>query len=395
MTPSFCRFPVLRRLQNPRFVSLLAAHMALIALAGCASLPSSGPETSQVVDASKGPTPAFHIVDITDKPLVVAPPPETQGSAALAAIAQAARPMSVDRVEIGDTLQVTVFEVGASLFDGSSNSSGATITSVAAAGAPAAKAAALPPVPVGPDGLITIPYVGPVQAAGRTPTEIASSIEEGLRGKSQSPQVVVTIREDVGNTAILIGDIKNPGRRLLSYRRENLLDLIAMAGGPTNPKADTIVRVSRDGQSAETRLGDIHSGGPDDIGLLPGDRIELIFQPRTFTAFGATGKVSEIPFQATHLTLAEALARMGGPLDQQADPTGVFIFRGRKAADVPPVVYQLSLKDPRGYLAAQAFEVQDKDLIFIANARSNTWYKFVSIVNMVVTPVVTAKYLGN
>ncbi len=103
-----------------------------------------------------------------------------------------------------------------------------------------------------------------------------------------------------------------------------------MAGGPTNPKPDSIGCITRDGQSAAMRLGEFQSGAPDDFDLQPADGIEFIYQPRTFTAFGATGIVSGISFQTTNLTLAEALARIGGPLDQQADPTGVFIFRGRR-----------------------------------------------------------------
>jgi polysaccharide export outer membrane protein len=393
MAPSVHLVQVWRHLRTPVLARNIGICLALVALTGCAALPSSGPEVSQVMRATEGPAPAFKVVDITAEPLVVAPPAPAD-SAAFGGIAQVARPTVADQVEIGDTLQVTVFEVGPALFDGAANGS-SVMTSSTAMGAPSAKAEALPATPVGPDGFITVPYVGRVKAAGSTPAEIAALIEDGLRGKSQSPQVVVSVREDIGNTVVMIGDIKSPGRKLLSYRRESLLDLIAMAGGPTNPKPDTIIRITRDGQSAETRLGDVRSSGPDDIVLQPGDRIELIFQPRTFTAFGATGKVSEISFQSTRLTLAEALARMGGPLDQQADSTGVFIFRGRTATDVTPVVYRLSLKDPRGYLAAQAFQVHDKDLIFVANAQSNAWYKFLSIVNTIVTPVVTAKYLGN
>jgi polysaccharide export outer membrane protein len=107
-------------------------------------------------------------------------------------------------------------------------------------------------------------------------------------------------------------------------------------------------------------LVEFHRCAPDDIDQQPAGRIEFIYQPRTFTAFGATGKVSGISFQITNLTLAEALARIGGPLDQQTDPTGVFIFRGRQASNVIPIVYRLNLKDPIGYFAAPNFDVSKK-----------------------------------
>jgi polysaccharide export outer membrane protein len=63
------------------------------------------------------------------------------------------------------------------------------------------------------------------------------------------------------------------------------------------------------------------------ITIHPGDRIEVIYKPRTFTVFGATGKVSEVPFTVPELSLSEAIARTGGPLDQQSDPNGIFLLR--------------------------------------------------------------------
>lgn len=361
-------------------------------LAGCAALPSSGPDANAVVKASQGPAPAFRIVDLTAATPADIAKTATTGAGSLVGVAQPVTPAAVDEIEVGDTLQITIFEVGAALF-GSSSAAG----SGAAAGmpAPTANAAALPPVPVGPDGSIAVPYVGRVEAAGHTPAEVAATIQDGLRGKSQSPQVVVSVREDQGNTVMMLGDIKNPGRRPLSYRRESLLDMIATAGGPTNLKADMIVRLTRNGRSLEMRLGDIESGSPNDVMMQPQDRVELVSRPRTFTAFGAAGKVSEIPFQTVHLSLAEAIARMGGPLDQQADSSGVFIFRAGQPASADRVVYRLNLKDPRGFFVAQGFEIEDKDIVFVANAQSNAWYKFLSILNTVVTPVVTAKYLGH
>lgn len=354
-----------------------------------------------MVKASQGPTPAFRIVDLTAAATAEIAKTATTGEGSLVGVAQPVTPAAVDQIEVGDTLQITVFEVGAALFgssgsgNGNGNASGTAASSAVGMSTPTASASTLPVVPVGPDGSIVVPYVGRIEAAGHTPAEVAAAIQEGLRGKSQSPQVVVSVRDDQGNTVLMIGDIKSPGRRLLSYRRESLLDMIAIAGGPTNLKADMIVRLTRNGRSLEMRLGDIQSGSPNDVMLQPQDRIELVSRPRTFTAFGAAGKVSEIPFQTVHLSLAEALARMGGPLDQQADSAGVFIFRAGQPASADRVVYRLSLKDPRGFFVAQRFEVEDKDIVFVANAQSNAWYKFLSIVNTIVSPVVTAKYLGN
>ena len=55
-----------------------------------------------------------------------------------------------------------------------------------------------------------------------------------------------------------------------------------------------VLRFTRDGRSVETRLSGIRTGSPQDLVLLPGDRIELILRPRTFSVFGATTRVADL-----------------------------------------------------------------------------------------------------
>lgn len=190
--------------------------MALSALGGCASLLSSCPNVNQVIQSSREPSPAFHIVDLTTMRDSEGVEPGQVDTALFKTIARCVNATAVDRVEIGDTLQVRVFKVGAALFSGAPTGTYAPDGASSGGEAPAANAETLPCALVSPDGSITVPFVGKVEAAGRTPTEIAGSIEAGLRGKSKSPQVVVTAREEKGNTIVLIGDVKGPGRRLLS-----------------------------------------------------------------------------------------------------------------------------------------------------------------------------------
>ena len=50
-------------------------------------------------------------------------------------------------------------------------------------------------------------------------------------------------------------------------------------------------------------------------------------QPKTFSAFGATGQNAAITFTSERLSLSEALAKAGGLLDDRVDPRAVFLFR--------------------------------------------------------------------
>jgi polysaccharide export outer membrane protein len=59
-----------------------------------------------------------------------------------------------------------------------------------------------------------------------------------------------------------------------------------------------------------------------------------------------------------------------------------------------PVIYKVNMRDPQIYFAIQQFAMQDKDMIYVANAPTVQLYKFLSLLYTLVTPAVTAKELS-
>jgi len=372
--------------------------IAVVLLSGCAALPSSGPTGRQVISGARDPAGAlkFEVVDLDGAAFqkLIAIGPAGRAAGQIAALAREGR---VDRIAPGDALQVNVYEVGMTLFGSSSQSATAGL---GGAGVipdvvdPTVRSQPVNIVTVAADGTIRLPYIGRLMVAGSTPYDVQRMIETALRGKSQSPQALVTVVSSPGNSVYLLGDVTRSGRMPLTAARERLLDAVATAGGSKTTNADTVVRLTRAGESAEMRLSDVRAGSADDVTLLPGDRIELIVEPRSFSAFGATPKVSQVPFEAPSVTLAEAIARIGGPNDLQADPRSVFLFRYDAAAisaGDPPVIYRLNMMKPESYIIAQNFPMHDKDLIYIGNAASNPVTKFVGILNQLFAPALTAR----
>ena len=254
---------------------------------------------------------------------------------------------------------------------------------------------------IGRDGAVNLPWIGRVQAAGQTPDALAGRIAQALRGKSQDPQVVVSVRDNVANTVMVMGEVKKPGRVPLSLTGERLLDAVALAGGPVNAVQDSVVQLSRDGRTVSAPMATLVAGSTEDVPLRPLDRIVVAYQPRTFTIFGATGKVSETPFQTPRVSLAEAIARSGGPSDQQADASAVFVFRyqpstadGAPMPGAKPVAYRLDLLKAQSYFLAQGFEMRPRDVIYVANARANQSTKLIQVLNQFFTPIYTAKVIA-
>lgn len=372
--------------------------ISFLAVTGCASLPSNGPTARTIIRESRAPdgTPRFQIVNLDLAAVDVMNSAEQARVATmptLGTLATLAQDRRVDLIGPGDVLAVTIYEVGVSLF--------AASTRTASAGGafdPSAHGETLPDTVVDTAGRIDLPYLGSTEVGGLTTEEAQRRIAQNLRGKSQDPRVLVTIHQNVANTVYVAGAVNRPGRQALTLGRERLLDAIASAGGSGSTADDTIVRFVRGSSIVEQRLGTIRSNGVDDLVLSPGDRIELIRRPRTYTVFGAVSRISQIPFETGEVSLAEALARAGGPNDSVANPSAIFLFRynaktGSEAEE--PVIYRLNLLKPESYFLAQKFAMRDKDVMYIANAAANQPAKAFGIINQLFAPFITARQITN
>jgi polysaccharide biosynthesis/export protein len=134
-------------------------------------------------------------------------------------------------------------------------------------------------VPVRPDGRISVPLLGDVQAAGVTPLALKTVLTNGFRDYITAPGVSVVVKEVNSQKIYVTGEVAKPGAYDLRSRTK-VMQALAMAGGLT-AYAKRRVIVLRDGQGGhsdrriEVDLGDIISGRrpEDNIALQPGDTL--------------------------------------------------------------------------------------------------------------------------
>jgi polysaccharide export outer membrane protein len=134
-------------------------------------------------------------------------------------------------------------------------------------------------VPVRPDGLISVPLLGDVQAAGMTPLALRQTLTDGYREYVTAPSVSVVVKEIHSRKIYVTGEVAEPGVFDLAPRTK-LMQALAQAGGLTAYAKGRVVvlRDSRDGKQDrrfELDLGAIISGKrpQDNILLLPGDTL--------------------------------------------------------------------------------------------------------------------------
>jgi polysaccharide export outer membrane protein len=368
--------------KRPRIVLTAAS---LLALAGCSTLPTSGPTGHEIYKASSGPknTIGFRIVDVNDQATLPV------GTGAQLPHLAPGRAQSTDLLGPGDVLQISVYEAGVSLF---ANSDTPLVSNVETG----AKPRQIPPIRVDDDGYITFPYVGRIKVAGHTTTELQKLLEMALQSQSEKPQVLVTQQRSLTNSVVVYGEIGQSGRQVLATNHESLIDVIAMAGGYHGEATSLVARIERNGHSFQARLEDIQKD-PAGVIIYPGDRISLLKQPQSFSVMGGAGHITQVAFSKSHLSLAEALSQAGGSDDGRGDPKAVFIFRfvTDQAGGDRPIIYHINMMTPQAFFLAQQFTMRDQDILYVGNAAANNWSKFVGILSQFFSPFVAARAVAN
>ncbi|WP_232424142.1 polysaccharide biosynthesis/export family protein [Imhoffiella purpurea] len=90
---------------------------------------------------------------------------------------------------------------------------------------------------VRPDGGISFPLAGDLEAAGLTIGELTQALKDKLKKYISDPVVTVTLQEIPGNRIYILGRVNKPGDFPLVTRDVTVMQALAMAGGLT-PFAD-------------------------------------------------------------------------------------------------------------------------------------------------------------
>lgn len=96
------------------------------------------------------------------------------------------------------------------------------------------------------DGMITVPLLGDLQAAGGTPGQLAASLVSGLERFVDKPRATVSVTQANSARIYVIGQMMRPGEFPLTGHM-TVLKALALAGGFREfAKSDSIVIVRED-----------------------------------------------------------------------------------------------------------------------------------------------------
>jgi polysaccharide export outer membrane protein len=348
------------RLTPSKFHSLLCFSAPAICLlfGACVQLPTTGPSAVEIGQATTGPdTAAIQVVDVDDS--VARRLGRLRNTSLFSDVLGAGKAAAIN-IGLGDDLEVNIWEAPpATLFGGG----GIDIRT----GLSTARPTTLPVQTVDAQGMISVPFAGRVQAAGRSQQAIETEIANRLRGKANQPEVMVRVVRNASAVTTVVGEVNLSIRMPLTAAGERILDALAAAGGVRQPISKTTLQLTRNNQFHSLPLDLIVRDPRQNVPLQPGDVISAIFEPMSFTALGATGKNDEVAFEAQGITLAQALARAGGLFIFRFEPEAALEWPHQPVRATPegmvPVVYRLDLRSPKSFFVMQNFAINNKDIV--------------------------------
>lgn len=125
------------------------------------------------------------------------------------------------------------------------------------------------------DGMITLPLIGEVEAAGRTPRQLAEDLTTLLTRYIEHPKVTVGVLEATSPRFFVVGQVGRSGEFPLAGDT-TVLQALALAGGFKEfAKTDSIVIVRKDQKVVPVNYEKIANGSDvsQNVQLFPGDTI--------------------------------------------------------------------------------------------------------------------------
>jgi polysaccharide export outer membrane protein len=369
---------------------------AALILSACTSLGASGPNAGRVLEAAETDILGTRVQVIDINTSVAARAAQMAHGRGFAEELGESPPFGTV-IGQGDLIGVTVWEAPPAVLFGmlsSASTSGPATISIG-------RNTEIPPQMVDDQGQITLPFVGTLEVAGRTPRQLEETIRRRLEGVANQPQVIVTITGNASANVTVVGEVASSARVPLTPRGERLLDVIAAVGGVKQEIDKVTIQVTRDANVFSMPLERLVREPHHNIRLRPDDVVAAYFQPFSFTSLGASGLNAEVPFEASGITLAQGLGRINGLQDNRANLKGVFIFRWEDPASLinaatvdssgpgpgpgpngtVPVIYRIDLSEPATFFAAQNFPLRNRDILYISNAPGVDLQKFVTVLS--------------
>lgn len=240
------------------------------------------------------------------------------------------------------------------------------------------------------DGTFFYPFVGQIPAKGLTPEAIRENLKLKLADYIPDPQVEVRVVGYNSQSVSITGEVNTPNRQPLTATQVTLLQAVDAAGGLTEDADPSGVTLRRGGALYNVDLQAFLERGlaSNNPTLQSGDVVNV---PRIALKeaylLGQIVEATTIDLTRENISLTQALTRVGGLKEDQADARGIFVFRD---TDAGITVYQLDASNPTAFLLGTRFTLHPQDVIYVTTAPLYRWNRLITSLLPSITTVKAA-----
>jgi polysaccharide biosynthesis/export protein len=186
-------------------------------------------------------------------------------------------------------------------------------------------------VTVLPDGCVNLPLAGKVRVAGYSTDAASKRLAHALAPFIRRPMVTIEVASEGQVNALVLGDVKTPGKYSLRGNA-HLTDAIAAAGGLDAGMVGElpVARVQTDGGAVRTiSMQSLLRDGDESLDVTLGSNSVVYVQSRATFAIEVVGAVDRPGALELHEgdRLSIAIAKAGNSANAQSDLSHVFVTR--------------------------------------------------------------------
>ncbi len=235
---------------------------------------------------------------------------------------------------------------------------------------------------VKPDGNLFYPYIGNIQAAGKTTEELRTEISKKLAIYIESPQVDVGVLHYYSQRVTLSGAFVRSQAVPITNKPLSLLEALGI--GQVNPELADLssLRLTREGK---TYVLDIYAltrepSSVYQIYLQDDDSIHLPFNDENKVfIMGEINKPQALAMKSSSINLTDAIGTAGGMQQLSAKGQDVYIIRGvDDLKNEKAKIFQLKARSPSAFILANNFPLQAQDVVFVGASGVTRWNRVIS-----------------
>ncbi|WP_322403410.1 polysaccharide biosynthesis/export family protein [Massilia luteola] len=228
-------------------------------------------------------------------------------------------------------------------------------------------------------GRIQFPLAGLLTVQGLTEEQARALLTTRLAKYLANPNVTLRVQAYRSKRVYIDGEVKSPGLQAINDIPMTLVEAINRAGGLLPTADQSRIELERDKTHYAINLRDLvqKNINPGLVMLAPGDvvRVHSRDESKVFVS-GEVVTPRALTMHDGRLTLNEALGESGGISPLSGDARQVYVVRKTPQRTR---VFQLDARVAGSLAMAEAFELQPKDIVYVAATPLANWNRNLSL----------------